>query len=68
MIKVNKLIFNIIIAIQQIISLHYGMILSDRISYNYFQGELFFLTFFIIWFSFALSGFLIIKKYILSIK
>jgi len=45
MIKVNKLIFNIIIAIQQIISLHYGMILSDRISHNYFQGELFFLTF-----------------------
>ena len=68
MIKVNKSIYYIIISIQELISLHYGMILSDRASHNYFQDESFFLIFFIIWFSFALSGFLIIKNYILSIK
>ena len=68
MIKVNKIIFYLTITIQQIISLHYGMILSDEVWHNYFHDYPFFLFFFIIWFSFAISGFLIIKKYILSIK
>jgi len=53
MIKVNKSIYYIIISIQQLISLHYGMILSDRASHNYFQDESFFLII-------LLSGFLLL--------
>jgi len=53
MIKVNKSIYYIIISIQELISLHYGMILSDRASHNYFQDESFFLII-------LLSGFLLL--------